>query len=80
MCAWGALLNVSCMGQENGPWAPENGWIVRPEVPRRGVQGTELCLVHNRKAAPGYPASIDPRREALHSVPSPRPSTRVEPG
>jgi hypothetical protein len=41
----------------------ENGWIVRPEVPRRGVQGTGLCLVLNRKAAFGCPAPVGPRLE-----------------
>jgi len=31
------------------------GWIVRPEVPLRGVQGLGLSLILNRKAAAGYP-------------------------
>ncbi|MDR3673497.1 MAG: glycosyltransferase family 39 protein [Holophaga sp.] len=32
--------------------------VVRPEVPDRGVQGLGLCLMLNRPAAMGYPASL----------------------
>jgi 4-amino-4-deoxy-L-arabinose transferase-like glycosyltransferase len=49
LAAPGALLGTAAL---------ENALIVRPEMPVRGVQGTGLCLVLNRKAALGLPGEV----------------------
>ena len=60
------VVVLAAPGTLLGTTGLENCWIVRPEVPQRGVQGTGLCLVLNRKAAFGFPVSVDPSLEAMN--------------